>query len=127
MKKILIICFTVFACTLNAQEKTVTKNELPEYPGGKVELDAFIQKNLKFPAEYSNNSNFKECVVYVKFTVDTSGKILNPLINKGCFGFDQCDKEALRIVSLMPLWKPAKSEGNPVKRSYNLPVTFKKS
>lgn len=100
------------------------KEQPPEYVGGKIALDKFIEQNLKFPEKYKNEINFKPCRVLVKFIIDETGKIINPQIAKGCFGFDACDLEALRLVSLMPLWIPAKKDNKPVKRSYSLPFDF---
>ena len=34
------------------------------------------------------------------------------------------DKEALRVVGLMPKWKPGRQKGKAVRVSYVVPVTF---
>ena len=131
MKKLFVIiyllCGVVFAQDLDLKINTDNfKKENPEFPGGKDSLNKFISRNLVFPIEYKNNVSFKECSVQVKFNVEVSGKISNIQISKGCFGFDKCDLEALRIVNLMPNWRPATKGGEPFKRSYNLTIPFKK-
>ena len=35
------------------------------------------------------------------------------------------DKEVLRVINKMPLWKPGLQNGKPVSVYFNLPVTFK--
>ncbi len=35
-----------------------------------------------------------------------------------------CDEEALRVVDLMPPWKPGTQNGKPVRVGYNLPFSF---
>ena len=37
------------------------------------------------------------------------------------------DKEAMRIVSVMPKWIPGKQDGRPVAVYYTLPIKFKLS
>jgi protein TonB len=35
------------------------------------------------------------------------------------------DKEALRVINLMPKWKPGKNQGEAVRIRYTIPVMFK--
>lgn len=37
------------------------------------------------------------------------------------------DKEALRVLSNMPKWKPGKQKGVPVRVKYTVPINFKLS
>ena len=110
----------------NNLDSTLSKDQKAEYVGGKAELDKFIKENLKFPAEYKNIENFKPCKVFVKFIIEETGHIINPQISRGCFGFDACDLEALRLISIMPGWNPWKKDGKAVKRSYSLAIDFSK-
>jgi protein TonB len=100
-------------------------NEKPEFIGGQEEMNNFIVSNIRFPEKVKKDSSFCACKVYVKFEVDTSGKVLNPQIIRGCKGFDACDLEALRGVRMMPLWKPAISNGKKVKAVYSVPISFR--
>jgi len=36
-----------------------------------------------------------------------------------------CDKEAVRVVQMMPAWKPGKQNGKAVKARFVLPIRFK--
>jgi protein TonB len=35
------------------------------------------------------------------------------------------DKEALRVISTMPRWKPGMQRGKPVRVRYTVPITFR--
>ena len=76
---------------------------MPEYPGGPKEMMKFIQSNVKYPEELKNKNIGGK--VFVKFVVDTLGKITSAEIIKSA-GFYQFDDEALRVINLMPTWNP---------------------
>jgi protein TonB len=61
-------------------------------------------------------------MVIVKFIIDETGKVTNPVIEKGIGA--GCDEEALRLVSAMPQWTPGMQDGKPVKVSMKLPFQF---
>ncbi|MFR3853121.1 MAG: TonB family protein [Odoribacter splanchnicus] len=60
--------------------------------------------------------------VWVQFVVDEQGKVMQPQIVKGIDPL--LDQEALRIVKLMPDWKPAQQNGKSVEASFLLPLDF---
>lgn len=92
----------------------------PEFPGGDDSLKSFLKENLKFPNKEWCGSG----TVYVQFTVDVDGTIKDYEIVRGLVDF--LDKEALRVISLMPKWKPAlDKENNPVKTQMRLPIKFR--
>jgi protein TonB len=131
MKGIFVILL-LLSLSIKAQDadlKISTENfkiKNPEFPGGKDSLEKFLSRNLVFPIEYKNDAAFKECSVHVKFQVELTGKLTDIKISRGCFGFDKCDLEALRLVKLMPAWKAATKGGEAVKKGYNLIIPFKK-
>lgn len=92
-----------------------------EFPGGMEALYKFLQKNFRYPnsARRMNVSGR----VFVQFIVDKEGKISNVEVVKGLS--PDCDKEAIRVVELMPPWKPAKQNGRSVKSKFVFPVVFK--
>lgn len=92
-----------------------------EYPGGMAEMMKFLQKNVKYPAAARRMGI--EGSVFVSFVVDKEGKISDPQIVKGISA--DCDKEAMRVVQLMPPWKPGKQNGRSVKSRFVLPIKFK--
>ncbi len=98
---------------------TVVDDE-PEFLGGKEALDKFINDNLQYPRlALENNITGK---VYVTFVVEKDGSISNPRLLRDIGG--GCGKEAIRLVKLMPKWKPGEQQGKPVRVQYNLPVRF---
>jgi protein TonB len=92
-----------------------------EYSGGYEAMAKFIGKNLKYPAQARRMG--VEGSVFVSFVIDKEGKISDVQIVKGIAA--DCDKEAARVVSLMPPWKPGKQNGRPVKSRFVLPIKFK--
>lgn len=60
--------------------------------------------------------------VYVTFTVETDGSITNIKVLRDIGG--GCGQEAVRVVSIMPKWKPGTQRGKPVRVQFNLPIVF---
>lgn len=126
-----LLSLITFSLACAAQEADSTKNnklkiitfmeQMPEFPGGTEKLMIFIKKELKYPQEaYKNGVQGR---VYVQFIVDIDGSIIDVKVIRGV---DQLlDEEAIRIIKLMPKWKPGKQNGTPVKVSMTVPVTFK--
>ncbi len=94
--------------------------EMPKYPGGETALRTFLAENLKYPEEAKVKKLSGK--VYVSFILDETGKVTNAKVVKGVDPL--LDKEALRVVNLLPQWEPGKDEGKPVKVSYTIPVKF---
>ncbi|WP_167604699.1 M56 family metallopeptidase [Maribellus sediminis] len=107
----------------NRDDESLTEKQKPEFPGGEPALRNYIQSNLNYPQiAIFNGING---TVYVSFLIDENGKVVNPKV-KG--GVDPAlDKEALRVVSSLPAWKPAEEDGQPVKADYTVPVKFELS
>jgi TonB family protein len=96
-------------------------DEMPEFPGGAKEMMIFIQKNTVYPRQaLEKNQKGK---VYVKFMVNTKGKIKNLQVLKSS-GVTVLDDEALRVISVMPDWKPGYLQGQAVNVWFNLPINF---
>ena len=93
----------------------------PEFPGGEAALIKFIQSSVRYP-ENARAEGIQENV-YVNFIVDEKGKVTNV----ECMGNPNkwLKEEALRIINLMPVWKPGKQGGRPVRVILNQPIYFK--
>lgn len=93
--------------------------QMPEYPGGNDSMMKFIRKNFNFnhPIDKSNTITTK---IYVQFIVGKDGVVRDPKIVKGIN--PELDKEALRVVKMMPKWKPGKQNGKAVSTTFNLPI-----
>ncbi|MBI1769326.1 MAG: energy transducer TonB [Bacteroidetes bacterium] len=94
-----------------------------EFVGGMAALSKWLERNLKYPP--SARRMGLEGKVSVKFVIEPDGTISNVDLLKGFDG--ACDKEAMRVVSAMPKWKPGKQGGRAVRQAYVLPVGFKLS
>lgn len=98
---------------------TVTQVQ-PEFPGGPDSLESFLKTNLVYPE--SARLSHTQGRVYVGFLVDRNGKIAKSRILSSAS--DDLDKEALRVVNIMPNWKPGTAGGTPVDVQYILPIDF---
>jgi len=95
--------------------------EMPSFPGGDIERNKFLAKNIVYPQQASENGI--QGTVYVSFIVDTDGKIEDVKILRGIGG--GCEEEALRVVKLMPRWKAGRQDGKTVRILYTMPIYFK--
>jgi len=95
--------------------------QLPQFPGGEEALMIFLRDNIQYPTECKEKRI--QGRVIVKFIIDETGKIICPFIQRHLHPL--MDIEALRIVKLMPDWRPASNNGIPSKMCSSLPITFK--
>jgi periplasmic protein TonB len=95
-------------------------DELPDYPGGKAKLLAFLNANLNYPEEAREGN--VETTVTIDFVVNEDGSInISTQKEKDDYGFLQ---EAMRVLRMMPKWKPGKVGGEPVKCYFSIPVQY---
>lgn len=95
--------------------------EMPEFPGGMAECLKFISKNIKYPTIAQENG--VQGRVIIQFVVNQDGSIVDPVVMRSVDPY--LDKEALRVIKMMPKWKPGKQRGKAVRVKYTVPVTFK--
>jgi protein TonB len=93
------------------------------FPGGMDKLPPFLRDNLHYPDIAIQLGLEGKC--YLKFEVSKVGDISDVKVVRGVEDCPECDKEAVRVVRSMPLWRPGKLNGRPVKSEFNLPITFK--
>ena len=94
--------------------------DMPAFPGGDLGLMKFIQRNVKYPPiakEYNIEGK-----VYISFIVDKSGSVTNVKIVRGVD--KNLDAEAVRVVKLLPKYKPGKQRGKPVRVMFTIPINF---
>jgi TonB family protein len=82
----------------------------------------FFGKNLKYPETAIEEGLEGRC--YLNFIVDKSGNITNITVLKGVPGCPECDKEAKRVIGMMPNWTPAKLNGKVTKSHCKAEVLF---
>ncbi|MCG9880283.1 MAG: energy transducer TonB [Bacteroidia bacterium] len=94
---------------------------MPEFPGGTEELYKFISKEMKYPKRLKKEKI--EARVISKFIINKEGGIENiQILNKVEPEFAE---EVVRVLSIMPNWKPGMQMGKPVNVVFTLPISFK--
>lgn len=128
----LMLC--LFTFNANAQEDSLmyeTNDSIfidpveiyAEFPGGEDSLMMFVYGNLVYPTQA-----LKERIegrVVCNFVIEKDGSISDIKILRS-LGYG-CDEEAIRIVKLMPNWKPGYSlySKTNLSQQYVLPIKFK--
>lgn len=97
--------------------------EMPDFPGGQQALMQYLAKNVRYPTVAQENG--KQGRVIVSFIVRKDGSITDIKTERGVDPY--LDKEAERVISTMPKWKPGKQRGQNVNVQFTVPVTFRLS
>ena len=131
MKKLLVLFFCLIAILSFGQNQSgnrkvkagfgvsVVQKE-PEFPGGPDSLQSFLNRSVEYPATARMNNIHGR--VYVGFMIDRTGKVKDVRLLSGVN--EELDKEALRVATLLPSWKPGTAGGSPVDVHYILPIDF---
>lgn len=103
-------------------EARIIADQIAEYKGGVTALVAFLNENIKYPAE-AKAAGVSGRVI-VSFTIGADGSVSDVKVRKGVN--EALDAEAVRVVKLTSgQWEPASNDGVPVATVYTLPVSFK--
>ncbi len=94
---------------------------MPEFPGGTAALMKYLGANIKYPTISQEMGSAGK--VIVQFVVDKDGTITDPTVVRGVDAY--LDKEAIRVISSMPKWKPGVQNGKKVRVKYTVPVVFR--
>jgi len=92
----------------------------PKYPGGEEALRAFLASSVRYPVIAAENGI--EGTVYLNFVISKTGRVEKVSILRGVDA--SLDKEAMRVVSMMPDWEPGRQGTKPVPVSYQVPIKF---
>lgn len=95
--------------------------QMPSFPGGTQKLKEFIEENLRYPKELEESC--AQGRVIVRFIVERNGKLSNVKVVKSVHPV--LDKEALRIVKLLPRWIPGRQNGITVRVKCYIPIIFR--
>lgn len=106
--------------TESEPEPFVVVEEMPMFPGGDAELLKYIGEHTNYP-EVAKENNIQGRVI-VRFCVTAKGTVSQISVLKGVD--PELDKEAMRVVSTLPAFKPGKQGGKPVPVWYMVPITF---
>ena len=82
-----------------------TVEQLPEFPGGIVEFMKWLTRK-----------------VVVSFIINKDGSISSPRIVRSLDPL--LDREAMRVVKMMPRWKAGLEDGKPCRTMFAIPINF---
>lgn len=110
----------VFEPEVEEPEYFIIVEEMPQFPGGDRALLKFIGQNVNYPEIAKQNSI--QGKVFINFIINKKGYVeqvkvirsVDPLL----------DKEAMRVINLLPKWKAGKQRGKAVNVAYNVPINF---
>ena len=130
MKLLLIFCFSFLAFsgiyaqtapqTAIADQVYIFVEQPPVFDG---DLNAYLSKNIKYPKKALKKNI--QGAIYVSFIVERDGSVSSAKIIRSIDKGKSLEKEALRVVTHMPKWKPGMQGGKPVRVQYTLPVRFR--
>jgi protein TonB len=95
--------------------------EPAEFPGGDKALYKFIYDHINYPTIAEENGI--QGKVIIKFVVDEQGSATNAEVIRPVDV--NLDKEALRVIKMLPKFKPGKHRGKAVKVYYVSTITFR--
>lgn len=113
----------------NVQEEVVEEEaipfqlveEKPSFMGGDAnQFSAWVNKRLVYPEIAKENG--VQGRVTLQFTVEKDGSVTKVRVLRGVD--PSLDKEAVRVVSMSPKWKPGKQRDRAVPVTYTFPVYF---
>lgn len=95
--------------------------DLPQFPGGAVEFMKWLTKNLRYPSSVQQQK--VEGKVVVQFIINRDGSVSGLKIVQALH--PECDREALRVMRMMPKWKPGIQHDKPCRTMVRIPIVFK--
>jgi protein TonB len=94
----------------------------PVFPGGIPALSNFIASSVRYPSDAEKNG--VNGTVIVRFVINNKGKVIDAEVVQSIY--PSLDKEALRVINLMPRWEAGKQGGKSVNVKFSLPINFQK-
>ena len=101
--------------------KFTVVQKIPEFPGGWSAFMQWLTKNLKYPE--SAQKNKVQGTVVVSFIVNKDGSIASTKVSTSADPV--LDAEALRVMKMMPKWKPGMDRNKVCRTMIAVPVVFK--
>lgn len=95
--------------------------QYPEFPGGMTEYMKWLTRNLRYP-DIARSQKIQGKVV-VQFIVNQDGTIADAKVVKSVN--PHLDREAMRVIRMMPSWKPGIQDNKPCKTMVAVPIVFK--
>lgn len=95
--------------------------QMPEFPGGGSAFIQWLTHQLRYPP-LAQSQRIQGRVV-VSFIVNKDGSIVDVKLEKSVNAL--LDREALRVIRMMPRWKPGVHNNQPCRTMVAVPVVFK--
>lgn len=107
-----------------SDEVVIMAEQMPQFPFGDPVY--WIVRNMKYPLEAQKQK--QEGKVFVQFVIERDGSVshVRTLTNNSC-PFPILHEEAIRVVRMMPPWKPGIQKGRTVRVRYAMPINFRLS
>ena len=94
--------------------------QLPEFPGGMTMFMQWLTKNLKYPQDAQEIK--LQGKVVVSFIVNRDGSITDAKVVHSVN--PSLDNEAMRVIRMMPRWKPGIQNNQPCRTMIAVPIVF---
>ena len=124
MKKVLAV-FLLIPVMLFSQESPEEKvyeevGTEAEFPGGDSAMNKFLIENVMYPEIALENGD--QGKVFIEFIVNLDGSLEDLKTVQGAS--EELNNEAMRVISIMPNWTPAKLDGKKVRAKCRVPINF---
>lgn len=129
----IFLAFMAMVLSMSAQENKansaqrdssrifVEYEENAQFPGGDVACKKWIQEHIKYPE--GCQANIPQGRVIVSFIIEKDGSIDSIKVVRS--PDPALSEEAVRLVSEMPKWKPARYYNKAIRSRYLLPIIFR--
>jgi periplasmic protein TonB len=139
--KALIDSSATFLVDENKDTIYIKPENAPQFPDGQRAMYLFLGQNIRYPSLPRESG--AQGIAYIEFVVNADGKIVDvkSLSFTKLFStnkrdakkeakipksvYDELTNEAIRVVKLMPNWKPGTIKNEPVRVRYSLPLKFR--
>ncbi len=130
MKKLLLFLFCTI--TINCMAQTSIMNaiytspqtdSLPSFTDDPYYFNEFVVRNFKVNSLMKSQPYYTYGTLTINFQIDTFGNIsdINSFSSENVY----IEKEIIRIISIMPNWKPAINDGVFVTTRVYIPISYK--
>ncbi len=121
VRLLFLFLFSVMPFCESFAQKTKDKIVMAEFPGGQSALHEYLLTELM---NFCEELDVKETgEVLVAFSVGMDGSISGVRVVRSAS--EELDAAAVRVISKMPQWIPAKKNGRVVRADLTIPINFK--
>lgn len=98
-------------------------DQMPGFPNNGMTMSEFIDATFIVPKQAIDRG--VSGTIWISCLVDADGELKNARVARGLPACPDCNTEALRVVSQMPLWIPGRQNGKAVPVMVSIPVRFR--